>query len=433
MITRVSFAFDQAWTVENPSWTRVDVDYKVEQVTTNRGRDGELDDHEPGRATIVIRDDTGAFDPNYATGAFWGLMLPDVQAKIEIENPVTNVVSTIFRGIVESWAYEPHPTEAWHIVTVELTDTMVKLAEALLVADGNYGDDVVSGNIVYNEDSDLAAIRSRVVTVLNQAGYPGTGANDTLRAINSGNAGLWKKSYAPNTSSLTVIQETCDADLPIASAGFHISKWGVARFFGRYTRLDTGNPDYDIHTWKLGDDTAAQADPAQIAPVAPPLRFYIDKTNVYDKAVCTWQGIVDGDIPAQVYGTGQKTWSAEGLLTRNGEGPTTAAEETMLYAEFIVENYKTPRLRVGTITVIGRMPSSPHAGRTWAVICGVDVNDIIELTFQMQWGGGLSSAEFFVERISYDIDPLNDEIDLVVMQLEVSPATLVSHNPFAGP
>jgi hypothetical protein len=67
------------------------------------------------------------------------------------------------------------------------------------------------------------------------------------------------------------------------------------------------------------------------------------------------------------------------------------------------------------------------------VICGVEINDIIELSFQMNWGGGISELEFFVERVSYHSEPLNDEIDLVIMQLEVSSAAHVAHNPFAGP
>lgn len=433
MITRVSIAFSQAWNVESPTWTRLDQDYKIESVDTDRGRDREQDDADVGSGTVVIRDDQGHFDPMYAAGDFYGLMEPDLQIKIELENPVTSVVSTIFRGVVESWRYVPHPTERWHICTIRFTDYGPKITETEIFPDGDYGDDVVAGNIVYNEDSALTAIQTRVVKVLDQAGFPGATATDTLRAINTGNVGLWKKAYAPRTSSMTVIQEACDADLPIAAVGFHFSREGAARFLGRYTRLDTGNPDYGIQTWKLGDDAAAQAAPSQIAPVAPPLEFTIDKTQVWDKATCTWQGIVDGDIPAQTYGTGKKTWSSEGLLTRNGEGPTTAAEECLLFAEFIVENYKEPQLRVGTLTVIGRQPGTPHAGRTWAVICGVEINDIIELSFQMNWGGGISELEFFVERVSYHSEPLNDEIDLVIMQLEVSSAAHVAHNPFAGP
>lgn len=438
---RVYVAFGDDWDVESPTYTRLDVDYPIERVWVERGRDGETDTHDAGRAGFRLRDHTGDFNPLHATGAFYLNCVPRKPAKIELVNPVTDVVSTIFTGFTARWRWEPSQTEAWDYVDVELVDGLAILAEVELVADvALFGDDVVDGNIVYAEDSLLDAVRTRIVKVLDNAGWPGTTETDTLRQINSGNVGLWAKPYAPRTSALTVIKEAAEADFPAVSGGFYMSRDGKATFFGRYTRLDTGNPDYGIQTWKLGDDIAAQGAPTQIAPVAPPLTFYVDDALIFNDGFCTNLETDPGDFDTQTHRDatsigeyGRKPWSAEGLLTRNGEGPTTADAECLLFAEYMVENYKTPHVRVEALNVIGRMPGSLHAGRTWAVICGVELNDIIQLTHSMTWGTGFIAHEFFVERIGYEIVPLNDEIDLVRLTLDVSPEDFVISNPFAGP
>lgn len=437
---RFSIAFDDAWGVESPTWTRIDTAHSVTGCTITRGRDFEMDVHDAGRASVTFIDRTGAFDPTYTSGTYYGKCVPFKQAKIELENPVTSSVSTLFRGFVERWRYEPHETEKFNYVTVDLVDGMAIIAAAEILADGSYSDDVIDGNPTFDEDTGLDAVRTRIVNVLDYIGWPGTTYADTLRAINSGNVGLWKGTYAPRTSALTVIQEAAEADFPVVSGGFYFSRDGKATFFGRYTRLDTSNPDYGIQTWKLGDDAAALAAPSQVCPVAPPLVFYVDNTHIYNEATCTYQGIDDGDIAAQVEkdatskaAYGIRSWSAEGLLTRNGEGPTTAAEETQLFSEFIVANYKDPQIRVESLTVRPRMPGSPHAGRVWAVICGVELNDIVELTHTMKWSGGFVANEFFVERIQYEIVPANGTIDEVTLTLDVSPGEYYTTNPFAGP
>jgi len=308
-----------------------------------------------------------------------------------------------------------------------------------VLPDGLWGDDVVDGNVVYTADSSLSAVRVRIVKVLDEVGWPGATETDTLRAINSGNVGLVRTTYAPRTSALTVIQEACEADFPVVSGGFHFSRAGVARFFGRYTRIYPAITEYGIETWELGDDAAADAAPADVIPIAPPLVFQVDDTNLFNVATCTYQGIADADIVDQVvsdatsigaYGVLQ--WSAENLRTANGEGPTTAAEECLKFADFVVGNYKDPMIRVGTLNVTRRMPGQPFATKTWALLCGVELNDIVELTHTMGWAGGFLSDQFFVERIRYEIEPMNGQIDDVRLLLDVSPGEYAAYNPFVG-
>ena len=441
MITRFSIAFDDAWNVESPTWTRIDSTYTVQRVTITRGRDFEMDVHDAGRATVTFLDKTGAFDPLYVSGTYYGKTVPFKQAKIELVNPVSSAVSTIFRGFVDSWRFEPHPTEKFNTVTVNLVDGMAIVAGCELLPNATlFGDDVVAGNIVYNADSALTAVRTRIVQVLDEIGWPGTTATDTLRAINSGNVGLWDSTYAPRTSALTVIQEAAEADFPAVSGGFYFAKDGKATFMGRYTRIDPTNPDYGIQTWELGDDAAAAADPTVKIPVSPPLVFYVDSSQMFNVATCTNQETADADIPSQVDSDatsisayGRRSWSAEGLRTRNGSGPTTADAECQLFSEFMVGNYKDPAIRVEAITVRPRMPGRPYATKTWALMCGVELNDIVELTHTMKWGGGFAGNQYFVERISYDIEMANDTIDDVTLTLDVSPGEYYTSNPFAGP
>lgn len=439
MLTRVSIALNDAWNVESPTWTRIDTVCSVLNVTVERGRDFEMDAHDAGRASFTLLDRTGAFDPTHTSGTYWGLTVPLKQAKIELVNPVTLAVTTIFRGFVERWRYEPNQTEGWNRVTVELVDGMAIVAAAEILANGTFGDDVVDGNIVYQQNTALDAVRTCIVGVLDDLGWPGTTATDTLRAINSGNVGLFEKPYAPRTSSLSIIREACEADFPAVSGGFYFSREGKATFMGRYTRIFPGDPDYGIQTWELSDDAAAAAAPSTVTPIALPLVFYVDSTHLYNVATCTPQGIDDADIAGQVDSDatsiaayGKRSWSAEGLRTRNGEGPTTAAAETQLFSEFMVGNYKDPQIRVESLVVVPRMPGTAHAGRVWAFMCGVELNDIVELTHTMQWAGGFVSNQFFVEKIRYEIKPMNNEIDDVRVTVDVSPGEYYAFNPFSG-
>ena len=230
-----------------------------------------------------------------------------------------------------------------------------------------------------------------------------------------------------------MIQDCADAEFPDA-ANVYISgprgevgdaPPGSLTFHGRHARFNPETVDYDIRTWQLGDDQAAAADEDTIR-ISPPLVASIDDTLLYTSAIATNSNIADADIAGQyVNDTGAaadfgiRTWSAENLWTAAGDDSRTAEQETKLFAQYVVDNYATPRVRVGQLTVKARRPDSFNGAATWTLLCGIDISDIVHLTTTHGGGGGFDH-DFYVEGIHYNARP-GGAIPYVELTLDVSP------------
>lgn len=424
----VSVAFDDTALEANPTWTRLDTDYQVQSISIRRGRRYESDRMDAGRATITLIDTTGDFDPTYPLAAFADRLLPGKQAGVALRNPTDGSWSPLIRGHVEGWYYDVHPTLDFATVTIEVADALAMLSRFELTQDTEYA-----------QDTALDACRTRIKAVLDAFDWPGDGnALDTLREIRSGNVGLQAATYSFRTSALSIIQDAADAEFPTV-ANFYAAKDGKLTFFGRYSRFQPDDVAYHIDTWYLGDQAAANLDAANTVPLSPPMSYSVDNGMVFNTATATYKGITAADISSQVSTDtagvtemGVMPWSAEDLLTSNGEGPTTAGEETLLFSQYITENYATAAVRLGRLTVRPQSEGSDYGDATWALLCGVELNDIVNVSFTTGWGGGLTGEEFFVEGIQYEIRPMRGSVWETTLTLDVSPKTWYQTSPFAG-
>lgn len=450
---------DDVFTAD-PGWVRIDQTYKVQSWTIDRGRQNEMSKIDAGTARIELVDMYGDFDPTNTTSVFYPNTIgPPQQAAICLQNPTTEAWTTLFRGFISRLEWVPYRTSMgtppanpplpappatappqWANVTLELTDGLGLLAAMEMPADGTFGDQVYESNIIFNKDigngaPPLEAVKRRIEKVLTQADWP-----LTLRTIFTGNVTLQEASYAPRTSVLQVLQDSAEADFPDAAATIYIGGPrlpGHVVFHGRYTRFNPGDVSYNIRTWQLGDDAAHAAD-ATVIRVSPPLVASLDDTLIYTSAMAANANIHDGDLPGQ-YNTdaaavalrGLRSWSAEGLLTFNGSG-TSGEAETRKFAKFIVDNYKTPKLRVGTLTI---KPRRPGATTTWDMLGKIDISDIVHLKTTHAGGGGFNH-DFFVEGIHYSARPgpkypgYAPPTWLIDLTLDVSPRAAYAANPF---
>jgi len=284
---------------------------------------------------------------------------------------------------------------------------------------------------VFGADPGLDACQTRINSVLDAFGW----STPDLREVFTGNVALKRTVYAPRSTVLQVIQDVADAEFPDV-ANVLIGKDGTFIFHGRFARFNPSDPDYDINTWGVGDQTAVDTDPANIVLVSPPLEASLDDSTLYTAAVATPQDVADADIAGQyvtdattIAAYGLRTWSAENLLTDGGDGPTTDLQETRLFATYVVDNYKTPMLRVGQLTIRPRDPNDVRAPATWALMCGVDITDITHLTTTHTGGGGFDT-DFYVEGVHYEVRPMNTLIPDVTLTLDVSPRARYDVNPF---
>lgn len=418
---------------ESPTWTDLtSVNGFVGEASIRRGRTDELDRTETGTAQVKLTYTGTRTDP---TG---GSALIGRPAVIVLTNPVTAVDHRIFRGFVDEIVWDVRPSQVATDVTLELVDALAIFAGVELKyqagASPHFGYQVPAvseGNIFY-EDAD---VNVRIEKAIAELTLPASGWPVNLQRIFSGNVGLKETIYSPGTPLLNVIHDAADSEFP-GIANFYVDKEGIITFHGRSARLHPAVVDYDIQTFKAGDGAAIALDStrAQIRS----LRISQSRNRIINHAYAAPEDIADADIAGQVFedatsiGTyGYHAWSAENLLTEIGYLGTpdrTGLQETALFAQFYVANYKTPRKRVDGISFKSLRPDDARATSTWDLICDVDISDIIDLSAT---GPGIAVAEdFYVEGLSYRITPLQPDLDMVTLDLDVSPTAWYTDNVF---
>jgi len=453
---------------EDATWVRMDDPDGVRLATgwtITRGRQSETDKTVTGTATVTFDDLTGDLDPTNPSSPWTGQLDPMKQAAIGLLNPDTGDWSTLFRGFVAGPDME---LEMWqaadrglNTVTWNLVDAFDVFANVVLTP-GHHGHTATGlatfPNIVYNgtalpgspffglgNDVEVHC-DGRIVKLLDDAGWPGTGNTGRpgspagLRNIFSGNVTVQLSVYGRVDSLLQALFDAADAEFPGGIANIFVSKAGVVTFHGRYARFHPAAAGYGINQWYVGGMAEAALDP-DVVPLTGPLRFYRSKDDVFNSCMCLPQGVqpTDGGVVIATDTTSQtkygyRSLNFENLLTAGGhdeaDDPTTAVEECNRFADYYVGNYKNPHTRVQTLRFRSRSVDSVGGPALWALMCGVELGDVITLTTGHMGGGGFGE-DFYVEQIRYQAQPMRADMPNIVLELEVSPATFYEHNPWA--
>jgi len=404
----------------------------IARYTVRRGRSFERDEMETGQAEIFANDVEGILDPTNTGGPYYGNIEPRKQAAIGLHNPVTDEWTTIFRGFVEEWDYEPSPSQVVTRPDIRLADAFLLFGKMEMLPGGGWGDAPPAGakKFVFFEDT-AGSIDDRVIQILGNAGW-----DPTRQSVFSGNVRVMETSYSAGETVLAALQECADAEFPGVS-NHYMSKNGIYTWHGRLARFDYTNPDYGITVWKAGDGAAVQASISDTAHIRA-MRFNRGLDKLINSAIAYPQGIKDADMAGQVvtdstsittYGT--SSWSAPNLLTSYGIlTGNDANDETRLFALYYVNNYAVPRNRIEQLVFKSMHPDDPRAAANWAFLCGVELNDVVEVTVELPGGGGFTSEPYFIEGISYEVQPLQPSFPLVTMTLDLSPQAYFTSNPF---
>jgi hypothetical protein len=443
----VCIAFGDVALSPDPTWTQLD---SIEGVhvtgwSIDRGRSSELDRTEAGTANIAIIDEVGALDPTNTGGPFYGQLDPMKQAAITLQNPVTEEWTTLFRGFTSELLFDVDTSGKFANVTLELVDAFAPFASLEMMPGqhgdvpdeaGDFGDIYLQGTPSnrLGEPDVFKHVDDRINDLLDDANWP-----VELRDIFSGNVSVQGKVYERRDQLLAALMDAADAEFPDV-ANIYVSKTGVVTFHGRFARFFPDRPGYGINTWRAGGVPQAWAD-AGVVPVAGVPALRRSDADVINVAVATPQGIKDADVPGQLskddtsialYGWRAISWSD--LQTSAGHNddasPTDELEETKKFADYRVGNYAQPKTRVSRISFRALDPSHPNAAASWALICGVEISDIIPLDTTHAGGGGFDE-DFYVEGIHYDVKPLPEEGGHdVTLELDVSPRSFFDVNPF---
>lgn len=390
----------------------------VSRYEIHRGRRTEMDRTGSGTAVLEMIDTNGTLDPASGSTDYD----PLTPVSISLTNPVTTTSSPIFTGHVARWGYDLYPTERYGTATIECVDGMEILSAAEMKV-GQFGDlaqGIYEGNIVYDVD---LQVKHRVDHALDDVGWPVGN-----REVFTGNVKLQRTVYAPRQSALNAITDATDAEFP-AVANFYMAKDGKATFHGRLARFNPTDAQYHITTWKVGDLAAFALDSTRA--VISALDYDRDKDRIVNSGYCAPEGIADSAIEAQLYedaasiaAYGTRSWSAENLIIESSwlTGRTGLSECRNVFAKYHVDNASAPRTKVTRLRFRTVHPAHAHAGPTWALMCGVDISDRIQLQTTHHGGAAGFDSYYFVEGIHYAVQPLSDTYLDVTLDLDVSPA-----------
>ncbi len=444
---------------ESPAWTRLDDPAGYDVATSwsiHRGRASELDKTGTGIASITFADSTGLLDPTntsspfYNTGGTATYLDPMRQMAIALQHPVSGTYFPLFRGFLSS---QEHEMDMWSdvrgvdTVTWECADAFDLLA-ALVLTPGVQGNAVTSlanfSDVYYQgtpanfvgEADHFKHVDDRIVQLLDDANWPGSGPHDTLRDIFTGNVSVQGHVYERTDQMLAALFDAADAEFP-GIANVYMSVRGAVTFRGRFARFFPTNPGYGITTWYAGGMPEALADNT-IAPIAG-LSFRRSKDDIINSVIALPMNADDSDIPAAITSDatsiatfGYRGESFTDLQTSAGHTnltPTTAAEETKKFAEYYVGNYKDPSTRVSVIRFRPRAPADPTSEALWDLVCGVEIGDRVHLNTSHVGGGGFDEF-FYVEGIRYEARGARPEYHDITLELDVSPSSYFAYNPF---
>lgn len=435
-VGRVSIAFDDDMLTASPTWHRIDdlSNNLVSGIDIHRGRQSERDQTDTGTATVYLNDTTGLFDPANSGSTYFG-KLDGKQIALQLWNPVTSAWVCQFVGTIDDYGYDLRPSQVVSNVQIECVDMFDYLGGAEM-APGIAGNTPPAGSerVVFYED---AHVDDRIIQLLTDAGI-----SSSRWVVFTGNVRDQETRYEPGDVFLQAIRDAADSEFP-GIANCYVDKTGRFVFHGREARFD---PDtvaagatpgaWNFTRWKIGDGAAIalDSDRAQVRALA----YNRARADIINAAIAYPRGIKDAAMPGQVVTDatsitkyGIHSWSAPDLITL--EGTTTlndANAETKLFSQFYVQNLKDPRNRIRTLGLKAISPADPRASATWALLCGVDISDIVNIKVGYPGGTGINAEDFYVEGSDMQIRPLNPDHDMVDLALNVSPAAWYTTDVF---
>lgn len=426
----------------DPDWTRIDDATGVTEQTieVSRGRDSEADKVSAGTVTINGTDQFGALDPTNASGPYYLDLVPVMQAAQAIYDPIADEWGTIFRGHWADLDYTVDVSERYSTFELDLVDALDILADAEVIP-GQAGNTDVPSESVGDTWYDGSTAKDRIYAAIADASTAAFGMVWPAGLLNlfDGNVYVQGSVYSGDNSSLDVIGDAQDAELPMA-ANFFASRQGILCFRGRDARFSPGayaGALVPVNFWKLGDLAAFADDDTTV--VINGLTFTLGKTNLITVATVYPTGIDDADIPGQTvaeptavaaFGVRAQRW--ENLLNDGNFLGDTSLVDCQDMAAYVINNYSIPTNRIKTITIKNPPAgaSEARAAAIWAFARQVELGDVVTVTTTHPGGGGFAGVDFFVEHIAYELKPSRGDLCEMALTLEVSPRSLFDFDPW---
>jgi hypothetical protein len=436
----------------NPTWNSPLPGLKAVQI--DRGRSYLLAKTQTGTLVFTFHDTVGRYDPTNPSSPYYPEIGPMRAANFELYNPVDKSQNSLFTGFTEIWdfGYPATPAAVIMDATVHCVDAFDALQRAELPPDKTnrtrippfVGADAVAARMIY------------ILFHFAAAPYSGNAFPTDTDALFSGNVNVFDAFYNPQTSLLTAIQDTADAEFPNIANTF-IDKRGNLAFRGRATRFIPENYwngaghaatlAKPIQFWNVGDANACSTWPTN-PPSSPSggamapfndLTWDLDQTSMVNACECypgnigTQTSAVTNQLRtngASILKYGPRTLSIPDLYTAGSPASTgnpylnpaglTGKQETLLYADYFVQNLAVPEPHISSLKFVTVANGTTRGDAWWNLVCGVEIGDVIVLYLTDPGGGGFLAEQFFVEGIHYDIQ-IGGPFPQITMTLDVSP------------
>ena len=197
----------------NPIWN--DISSYVLSVSINRGKSSDLDSYSSGTASISLNNRSRAFEPNYASSPYYGLIEPFGKVRI------VSGGYTEFVGVIDTWSYGYSENGVFATAQIQANDNLSVLAKNVLT--GNTFTAELSGsrvkNILYGTDvyfTEVTCIDAGTRTITDDVVAEGSPVLDYLQKIASNDGALffarrdgiltYQDSTLANTAGLPVVR-----------------------------------------------------------------------------------------------------------------------------------------------------------------------------------------------------------------------------------
>lgn len=332
-----------------------DITSDVRAASISRGRNRQTDKIDAATAAIVLNNNTRDYDPSYTPGPYYGNIVPGKRIR------VSSAGVSIFDGAVADWNLD-YDLGGLALTTIQAEDGLAKLARC------EFDDWTTTGG---------QHAGARIIAVLDRSevAYPASVSIDTGVATLQADSVSWGSNVLNYLQLVTTTEQ----------GYLYVDRSGVLTFGDRNATLNqtgavtfsSGGVAFETIQIDYGSE-------------------YLYNWVAVDREGGTQQSSQDA-TSQDTYGV--RRLSIGGLLY---DSDSQSADT----ADYLLNKYKDPELRITSITVQIENLSMATA----AEVLSLDITDVVDVSFQPPGGGSPITGSVIIEGIDHEIAPASHRV-----------------------
>lgn len=339
-----------------------DITDRVITLSTDRGKNRDLDRFNSGSLNVILNNDDRAFDPNYSSSPFAGAIVPRREVRVTVDG-VRTITTTI-----DDWNYSYTP-DGDSRAEIQATDEFTLLARQLLTAG--------------TATPQLSGARVNAVLDMESVDWPAS-----ERTIDAGVSTLGADVFEGN--ALQYLQKVSDSEQGL----LFIGKDGKLIFRDRL------------------DATPTTASVTDFADDGSGIPFTLTAVN-YGSELLYNQSVVTSNAGTAT-ASNDRSQTAYGVTSVELDTLVSTQLQLQNLADFLVQKYGDPEYRFETIRV--NLDTVGSANK--ATCLGLEIGDIINITFTPNGIGSPIQQYGQVIRINHEIETSRHDMFISVSSLD---------------